>query len=206
MLPALFFYAFATLALISSLLVIFSKNPIYSVLWLIFTFFNAAGLFMLLGAEFLSMMLIIVYVGAVMVLFLFVLMMLDIDFQKIKRQFTINSIFGFLVVGLMFANIALAIFVSSNSVRVISRSDYPIQLAETNTHAIGKILYTDFVLHFQAAGALLFVAMIGSIALTLRHKDWVKRQDAGKQVSRTEEGAVEVVKVGIREGVDDIAY
>jgi NADH-quinone oxidoreductase subunit J len=206
MLPALFFYAFATMALTGSLFVIFSKNPIYSVLWLIFTFFNAAGLFMLLGAEFISMMLIIVYVGAVMVLFLFVLMMLDINFQKIKRQFSINSIFGFLLIGLIFANIALAVFLSSGSVRVISRSDYPTQVAEINSHAIGKILYTDFVLHFQAAGALLFVAMIGSIALTLRHKSWVKRQDAASQSGRNVEESVEVVQVGIREGINDIQY
>jgi NADH-quinone oxidoreductase subunit J len=206
MLPALFFYAFAIMALVSSLLVIFSRNPIYSVLWLIFTFFNAAGLFMLLGAEFLSMMLIIVYVGAVAVLFLFVIMMLDIDFQTIKKQFSVHSILGFTLIILMFANIAMAIFVSSNSVRTISRSDYPISPTDTNTHAIGKILYTDFVLHFQTAGVLLFVAMIGSIVLTLRHKHWVKRQNINKQSTRTLEESVEIVQTGTREGVDGINY
>ena len=206
MLPALFFYGFASMALSGSLLVIFSKNPIYSVLWLIFTFFNAAGLFMLLGAEFLSMMLIIVYVGAVAVLFLFVIMMLDIDFQAAKKQINSNAFIAFGLICIMFANIAMAIFVSSNSVRVISRSDYPISDHMTNTHSIGMVLYTDFILQFQLAGALLFVAMIGSILLTLRHKKWVKRQDLGAQSRRTEEESIEIVQVKIRGGVDGISY
>ena len=206
MLPSLFFYLFAMLTLIGSFCVILSRNPVYSVLWLIFTFFNASGLFMLIGAEFLSMMIIIVYVGAVAVLFLFVIMMLDIDFQNLKSRVFQHGFMGFIVMCLFLANIGIALFISMKEVRVISRSDYPIIAEITNTHAIGKILYTDFILHFQAAGILLLVAMVGSIALTLRHKNWVKRQNSSKQLDRNTDSAIELTKVGFNEGVSDIDY
>ena len=204
MLTVLMFYLFAAAAIIGSVCVIFSKNPVYSVLWLIFTFFNASGLFMLLGAEFLSMMLIIVYVGAVAVLFLFVIMMLDIS--QVKNS--LSSPFAIIIMLLLVGNFAVAFVTSAGSINQISRTNYPIlsndlqRAPVTNSHAIGEVLYTDFILHFQAAGLLLFVAMIGSIALTLRHKNWVLRQN--NQTERKDE--VELVSVKIREGVDGIDY
>ena len=128
------------------------------------------------------------------------------NFQNLKSRVFQHGFIGFIVMCLFMANIGIALFVSMKDVKVISRSDYPVVSEVTNTHAIGKILYTDFILHFQAAGILLLVAMIGSITLTLRHKSWVKRQSASKQLGRKTDSAIELAKVKFNEGVDDINY
>ncbi len=202
-LEAAFFYLFALVAVASALMVISSRNPVHSVLFLILAFFNAAGLFLLAGAEFLALILLIVYVGAVMVLFLFVVMMLDVDFAEFKQGALRYAPIGALV-GLIFAaeliivtgGYVLAPELSSSVARPIP------DLAErTNTAALGDILYTDYIHFFQMAGVVLLVAMVGAIVLTLRHKEGVRRQSISEQVGRTPEASIEVRKVETGKGI-----
>ncbi len=191
MLQALAFYFFSAILVASALMVIAARNPVHSVLFLILSFFNAAGLFVLLGAEFLGMILVVVYVGAVAVLFLFVVMMLDIDFAELKRGSLQYLPFGALIGLVLVAELAMA-----GSVWVLK----PAALAAkahatptvTNTEALGLILYTDYVYYFQIAGLVLLVAMIGAIVLTLRSRPGVRRQNISAQNARTAAMAVDM--------------
>jgi NADH-quinone oxidoreductase subunit J len=196
MLTAVFFYLFATLAIVSAAMVIIAKNPVHAVLFLILTFFNAAGLFILLGAEFLAMLLVIVYVGAVAVLFLFVVMMLDVDFAELKAGFIKNAPVGLLVAGAVLAQL-VALFLATkfgvDAPAVAAAAGGA--AAVTNTEALGRVLYTKYVFFFQASGLLLLVAMIGAIVLTLRQREDVKRQSISAQVARTPATALEIIKV-----------
>ena len=203
MLAALAFYFFAAILIASAIMVIAAKNPVHSVLFLILAFFNAAGLFVLLGAEFLAMILVVVYVGAVAVLFLFVVMMLDIDFAELKRGALQYLPFGVLVGLILVAELVMAgsVWVLKPAARNALASATPPGVS--NTAALGHILYTDYVYYFQIAGMVLLVAMIGAIVLTLRHKVSVKRQDINVQNARTPELAMGVRKVASGQGLQD---
>lgn len=183
------FYLMAAVTLVSALMVIMARNPVHSVLWLILTFFSAAGLFVLIGAEFIAMLLVVVYVGAVAVLFLFVVMMLDVDFVELKDGTLRYWPFAMLV-GVVFA---AEIFLAS-VLGVHSRPDAfdAAPGADTNAEAIGQVMYTDYLLLFQLAGIVLLIAMIGAIVLTLRHRPDVKRQNIAKQTSRRRGDAYEL--------------
>jgi len=201
MLAAIAFYVLAAIAVLSALAVISARNPVHSVLFLILTFFNAAGLFVLLGAEFLAMLLVVVYVGAVAVLFLFVVMMLDVDFTELKKGFVQYLPAGLLVAGaLLFELVLVAGAASSAGGAPISLG--PSEASEvTNAEAIGRVLYTDYLLLFQMAGLILLVAMIGAIVLTLRHRPGVKRQNIADQVGRRRSQAVELKDVRPGQGI-----
>ena len=196
MLTAGFFYLFAVLAIASATMVIVARNPVHAVLFLILTFFNAAGLFILLGAEFLAMLLVIVYVGAVAVLFLFVVMMLDVDFAELRAGFIKNAPVGLLVAGIVLVEL-IALFVSGAAGGLPSSMPAAAPGTETltNTEQIGRVLYTKYVYFFQAAGLVLLVAMVGAIVLTLRHREGVKRQSIAAQNARTPATGLEMVKV-----------
>jgi NADH-quinone oxidoreductase subunit J len=202
---AAFFYLFAGITVASAFMVISSRNPVHSVLFLILAFVNAAGLFVLLGAEFLAMILVVVYVGAVAVLFLFVVMMLDVDFAELRQGFLSYLPLG-ATLGVIFM-VELILVVTTYAVQPggLSRGVLPAAPANAaivdNTRALGLVLYTQYVYYFQAAGMILLVAMIGAIVLTLRHKTSVRRQVIADQVARTQETAVEVKKVPFRQGV-----
>jgi NADH-quinone oxidoreductase subunit J len=201
MVAALFFYLFAAVAVASAVMVISARNPVHSVLFLILCFFNAAGLFVLLGAEFLAMILVVVYVGAVAVLFLFVVMMLDVDFVEL-RQGMLNYLPVGATIGLIVL-VELALVVGSWVIAPASveARGAPMPDGVTNAEALGRILYTDFIFYFQAAGLVLLVAMVGAIVLTLRHKEGVKRQNISEQVARGPATAIEVVKVKPGQGI-----
>jgi NADH-quinone oxidoreductase subunit J len=190
MLQAIAFYLFSAVMIGAALLVIASRNPVHSVLFLILAFFNAAALFVLLGAEFLAMILVVVYVGAVAVLFLFVVMMLDIDFAALRQGFML-----YLPLGAVLALVLVAEFFvvlgawSLGGAHAIAQS---MPAGVSNTQALGRILYTDYVFYFQTAGLILLVAMIGAIVLTLRHRPGVKRQSIRRQVARTPALSVEL--------------
>jgi NADH-quinone oxidoreductase subunit J len=192
---AFFFYLFAVFAVISATLVITAKNPVHAVLFLILTFFNAAGLFVLLGAEFLAMLLVIVYVGAVAVLFLFVVMMLDVDFAELRAGFIKNAPVGLIVGGIVMAELVALFGVYGFELGVGKQLAAVAPEGVSNTKALGLLIYTRYAYFFQGAGLVLLVAMVGAIVLTLRHKEGVKRQSISVQVNRTPEMAVEVVKV-----------
>ena len=196
-----FFYVFAVVLVGSALMVISSRTPVHSVLFLILAFFNAAGLFMLAGAEFLALMLVIVYVGAVAVLFLFVVMMLDIDFAELRQGILQYMPIG-LLVGLVLA-IELLMVAASWVVapETAAGSAIAIDATISNTRALGQVIYTRYVFLFEGAGMVLLVAMIGAIVLTLRHKPGIKRQDISAQVGRTPDMAVENVKVKSGQGL-----
>ncbi|MGY6629067.1 MAG: NADH-quinone oxidoreductase subunit J [Oceanicaulis sp.] len=201
MLPAAAFYILAACAVISAFMVVTARNPVRAVLFLIVTFFSAAGLFVLLGAEFLAMILVIVYVGAVAVLFLFVVMMLDIDFATLKAGSTGYLPLGGLIAIVLAAQLALVGFawVSADGASVHFQAPTP-----EDTHniaALGALIYDRYVLFFQLAGLVLLVAMMGAIVLTLRHRDGVKRQDMHRQVNRTRAEGVEVIDVKRGEGI-----
>ncbi|NNJ75927.1 MAG: NADH-quinone oxidoreductase subunit J [Anderseniella sp.] len=200
---AAFFYLFAAIAIASAVMVIASRNPVHSVLFLILTFFNAAGLFILLGAEFLAMILVVVYVGAVAVLFLFVVMMLDIDFSELREGMLTYAPFGMVVGLILFTELALVLGVWGFSPEAAGALAAPAPAASvtTNTEALGQLLYTRYIYYFQAAGLVLLVAMIGAIVLTLRHKEGVKRQNISDQVARGPATAVEVRKVKPGQGI-----
>ena len=202
-LQALFFYIFAIVAVASAFMVIWSKNPVHSVLFLILTFFNSAGLFLLTGAEFLAMILLVVYIGAVAVLFLFVVMMLDIDFAELRAGAAKYAPIGALVGLIVAAELVFVIGGSQISPDALKAVSMPIPaVAErSNTAALGDVLYTNYVYFFQIAGLVLLVAMIGAIVLTLRHRKNVRRQDITQQVARTPETAVKVVKVKPGQGI-----
>ena len=196
---AIFFYLFAAVAIASAVMVISARNPVHSVLYLILCFFNAAGLFILLGAEFLAMILVVVYVGAVAVLFLFVVMMLDIDFTELRRGM-LNYLPVGGVIGLILL-VELALVLGSWAIDPASVKAAPVTAGVTNTEQLGRILYTQYVYYFQAAGMVLLVAMIGAIVLTLRHKVGVKRQDISAQNARGPATAIEVRKVKSGQGI-----
>ncbi len=200
---ALFFYLFASLAIASAIMVIFARNPVHSVLFLILTFVNAAGLFVLIGAEFLAMILIVVYVGAVAVLFLFVVMMLDIDIAKMREGLLAYVPIGGAIGAILLAEMALVFgaWVISPDAMKAAISPIPTTGGITNTEAIGLLLYTKYIYFFQAAGMVLLVAMVGAIVLTLRHKPNVKRQNITEQVGRTPATSIEVKDVKPGQGL-----
>ena len=201
MLASIAFYVLSVIAVISAFAVISARNPVHSVLFLILTFFTSAGLFVLLGAEFLAMLLVVVYVGAVAVLFLFVVMMLDVDFAELKKGFLSYMPLGALIALALMGELAL---VASAS---MSAQGAPIALGPvetggiTNAEAIGQVLYTDYLLVFQMAGLVLFVAMIGAIVLTLRHRPGVKKQDIAAQVGRKRSEGVELKDIRPGQGL-----
>jgi len=203
---AAFFYLFSGVAIASAFMVIASRNPVYSVLFLILTFVNAAGLFLMMGAEFLAMILVVVYVGAVAVLFLFVVMMLDVDFAELREGFLQLLPVGALI-GVIFLVELIVVVGSWTLDPALIQSPTAAALPQpgemTNTAAIGRVLYTQYFFFFQAAGLILLVAMIGAIVLTLRERVGVKRQDISSQNARTQETAMEVRKVPFRQGVSD---
>ncbi len=200
---AAFFYLFSSVTIASAFMVVASRNPVHSVLFLILAFVNAAGLFLLLGAEFLAMMLIVVYVGAVAVLFLFVVMMLDVDFAEFRQGFLQYLPIGALI-GLIFA-VELLVVVGAWVIdpQIVRAPVAPIPGGLSNTAALGQVLYTQYVYYFQAAGLVLLVAMIGAIVLTLRDRPGVKRQDITEQNARTKQTAMEVRKVASHAGIPE---
>lgn len=195
---AIMFYVFAAITVASGVLVVSARNPVHSVLWLILAFFNSAGLFLLLGAEFLAMILVIVYVGAVAVLFLFVVMMLDINFAELRSGFMRYLPIGALIGFVLLAELILAFghWVIAPGVAALAAAPVPADPAAlTNTRALGNLLYTRYLFAFQAAGVILLVAMIGAIVLTLRERAGVRRQRISEQVGRSRAEAVAIVKV-----------
>ncbi len=202
LIEAVLFYLFGGLTVLSAVAVISARNPVHSVLYLILAFFNTAALFVMLGAEFLAMLLIIVYVGAVMVLFLFVVMMLNINFAEIRKGFLKYLPVG-LVVGIgLLAELAIVFWAKAATPEVFTgATQNPIPADLTNTEALGQIIYTDYIYVFQTAGMILLVAMIGAIVLTHRTREGVRKQNIGRQVSRTAKDAVEVKNVPTGEGI-----
>jgi NADH-quinone oxidoreductase subunit J len=198
---SLFFYLFSAVMIAAAFMVISVRNPVHSVLFLILAFFNAAGLFVLLGAEFLAMILVVVYVGAVAVLFLFVVMMLDVDITEFRQGFLqylpVGASLG-LVVLIEIALVAGAWTIGPVSIANVTT---PMPPGMTNTMALGHVLYTRYAYLFEAAGLILLTAMIGAIVLTLRHKAGVKRQSVALQTTRTPAEAVEIRKVASRQGI-----
>jgi NADH-quinone oxidoreductase subunit J len=202
-LQALAFYLFAGITVASGVMVISARNPVHSVLFLILAFFNAAGLFVLMGAEFLAMILVVVYVGAVAVLFLFVVMMLDINFVELRQGFLQYLPIGALVGIVLLAELIAVLggWVMTPEVELGTSLPIPPPDQVTNTQALGEVLYTKYIYLFQAAGLVLLVAMIGAIVLTLRRRDGVRRQNIGEQVSRPREAAIEIKKVPSGSGI-----
>ncbi|MCG9914947.1 MAG: NADH-quinone oxidoreductase subunit J [Phenylobacterium sp.] len=201
---AIAFYVLATITIGSGLAVVSVKNPVHSVLFLILTFFSAAGLFLLLGAEFLAMLLVVVYVGAVAVLFLFVVMMLDVDFGALKQGFARYAPVGAVVASILaFEMILVATAVATGGAAAGPREPMSALDGYSNTETIGRVLYTDYVYFFQAAGMVLLVAMIGAIVLTLRHKPGVRRQVIADQVARTPESGMRTVQIKPGEGTGE---
>ncbi len=186
LLPAIAFYVLAAATLASGLAVISARNPVHSVLFLIAAFFSAAGLFVMLGAEFLAMILVVVYVGAVAVLFLFVVMMLDVDFVALRQGFARYLPIGGVIAGLLTVEMAIvAADVAAGGAANRFAAPFARAGGATNAEAIGRVLYTDYIYLFQAAGLILLVAMIGAIVLTLKHRPNIKRQSIAAQVART---------------------
>jgi NADH-quinone oxidoreductase subunit J len=196
-----FFYLFSAVMIASAFMVISARNPVHSVLFLILAFVNAAGLFLMLGAEFLAMILIVVYVGAVAVLFLFVIMMLDVDFAELKQGFLQYLPIGLLVgvgVFLELLSVATTWVIGSSSPTHLPTKVTP---GVSNTLALGRVIYTQYAYLFQASGLILLTAMVGAIVLTLRHKQGVKRQVIADQNARNAVNAIEVRKVASRQGI-----
>ncbi|WEJ60335.1 NADH-quinone oxidoreductase subunit J [Devosia sp. FJ2-5-3] len=200
-LPLFFFYLFSAIAVASAFMVISSRNPVHSVLFLILTFVNAAGLFMLAGAEFLSLLLIVVYVGAVAVLFLFVVMMLDVDFAQMRQGMLQYAPVGILVGIVLLLELLLVAGSYVVTPDISGGASLPIDVTMENTRQLGQVLYTRYVFLFQTAAAVLLVAMIGAIVLTLRHKTNVKRQNPVDQVARKASETLKVVKVKSGQGL-----
>ena len=190
MIDALFFYLFAGVMLISGLMVVVSRNPVYSVLFLILAFFNAAGMFVLIGAEFLAMLLVVVYVGAVAVLFLFVVMMLDINFAEMRSGFQKYLPLGLAVGGILVFELITVMYGD-----VFSNARLPIASKIANTTRLGGVIYTKYAFLFQIAGLILLVAMIGAISLTMRKRVGVRRQSIADQINRRPEDVMEVVTI-----------
>ena len=195
------FYMFATVTVASALMVISARNPVHSVLFLILTFFNSAGIFLLLGAEFLALLLVIVYVGAVAVLFLFVVMMLDIDFVELNEGFLQYLPVGALVGLVLLTELIMVLGGSAMAPDMIAGGPKATTDEMSNAEALGLVLYTDYVFFFQTAGAILLVAMVGAIVLTLQKRDNPKRQSVAAQNARRRDESVEVVKVKPGQGL-----
>jgi NADH-quinone oxidoreductase subunit J len=196
---AIFFYLFATITIASAVMVITARNPVHSVLFLILAFVNAAGLFVLLGAEFLAMILIVVYVGAVAVLFLFVVMMLDVDFTELR-----HGILNYLPIGALIGAVLLAellLVVGGWVIAPAARQTVVAAANVTNTEALGLVLYTKYIYFFEASGVILLVSMIGAIVMTLQHKPDVRRQNIAEQVARRRADAIEMVDVKPGQGL-----
>jgi NADH-quinone oxidoreductase subunit J len=200
-LDAIAFYVFSAIAIASGLGVVSSRNPVHSVLFLILAFFSAAGLFVLLGAEFLAMLLIVVYVGAVAVLFLFVVMMLDIDFAKLKAGFLNYLPVGAIVAAGLLVELVLVGLQWKPGPKAARSILSPTPEGVPNAQAIGRILYTDYILLFQLAGIVLFIAMVGAIVLTLRRRPGVRKQSVSKQVGRRRDEGVENIDVKPGQGL-----
>ncbi|MGH1398363.1 MAG: NADH-quinone oxidoreductase subunit J [Alphaproteobacteria bacterium] len=201
LISALAFYLFAGILVLSALLVITARNPVHSVLFLILGFFNSAGLFVLLGAEFVGMIMVIVYVGAVAVLFLFVVMMLDIDFANLRKGAMQYVPIGILIGAVLLSELVVvygAWQFDANALKNLAAPQVP---EVSNTEGLGRVLYTDYVLAFQIAGLILFVAMIGAIVLTHRRRPGVRRQNVGDQHARKPEDVLEMQKVTTGTGV-----
>ena len=199
MIASIAFYLFAALTILPALAVIFARNPVHSVLWLILAFFNAAGLMLLLGAEFIAMLVVIVYVGAVAVLFLFVVMMLDIDFASLRSGFTRNLPFGILIALVLLFEIVVADHAwhagPTLSGQAIAKTTQP------NIVALGQLLYSRYLFPFEIAGLILLVAMIGAIVLTQRNRRDTRPQNMSRQVARRPEDAVRNANPGVGEGM-----
>ena len=202
MIATLTFYLFAFVLILSALLVITAKNPVHSVLFLILAFFNAAGLFVLLGAEFVAFILAIVYVGAVAVLFLFVVMMLDISFADLRRDSMQYIPLGLVIGAVLMVEMAVMMFAWQSAETVSANIAAPKPDGISNTHALGQVLYTHYVLPFQVSGLVLLVAMIGAIVLTLRVRGGVRRQKISDQVSIRREDVVTIQKVQTGQGIE----
>jgi NADH-quinone oxidoreductase subunit J len=202
--PAIFFYLFAAVCVASAFMVIAARNPVHSVLFLILAFVNAAGLFVLMGAEFLAMILVVVYVGAVAVLFLFVVMMLDVDFAQLRQGFLQYLPFGMVIGGIFLAELLFIVGAWTIGPNVPTAIVSPIPPLDqiSNTEAIGLVLYTRYVYFFELAGLVLLVAMVGAIVLTLHHRVRVRRQNIAAQVARTPKTAIEIRTVRPGQGVD----
>jgi len=202
-LQAIFFYLYAAVCVASAIMVIAARNPVHSVLFLILAFVNAAGLFVLMGAEFLAMILIVVYVGAVAVLFLFVVMMLDVDFAELRQGFLNYLPIGGVVGAVLLAELLFVVgaWVIQPGVPKAITAPIPPASDISNTQALGLVLYTRYVYFFEAAGVILLVAMIGAIVLTLQHKPDVKRQNIAAQLARRRSTSIEIVKVKSGQGL-----
>jgi len=202
MLQGIAFYLLSAVAVLGGLMVVTARNPVHSVLWLILSFFSSAGLFVLLGAEFLAMLLVVVYVGAVAVLFLFVVMMLDVDFVKLREGYARYLPLAMIVAGVLLAEmVMISLVVANGGAAANSAGPVAATVDQTNVEAIGRVLYTDYVYIFQAAGIVLLIAMIGAIVLTLRHKPNIKRQNVARQVGRDAKTAMEVKSVPTGAGI-----
>ena len=199
MITILAFYLFATLMVTSALLVIFARNPVHSVLWLIVAFFNAAGLMLLLGAEFIAMLLVIVYVGAVAVLFLFIVMMLDVDFAALRSGFSRNLPFGLLLALVLLAEMIIA--VAAWKAGPVTAGVTPPVVNQPNIVALGELLYSRFLMPFEIAGLILLVAMIGAIVLTHRSRPGVRGQNIRRQIDRVPGEAVKNMQPEVGEGM-----
>lgn len=203
MIAGIAFYLLAAVTVVSALLVVTARNPVHSVLWLILSFFSAAGLFVLLGAEFLAMLLVVVYVGAVAVLFLFVVMMLDVDFVKLREGFAKYFPLAAIVAAILLAEmIVITVTVATGGAAADAVGPAVATADRTNIEAIGRVLYTDYVYFFQAAGIVLLIAMIGAITLTLRHKPGIKRQQVATQVGRDAKKAMELKSIETGSGLN----
>ena len=203
-LQAIAFYLLATVTVVAALGVVSARNPVHSVLFLILSFFSAAGLFVLMGAEFLAMLLVVVYVGAVAVLFLFVVMMLDIDFAALRQGFARYAPMGALFAGgLVFEMLLVSGAVASKGAAALNDEPLASTAGYTNVESIGRVLYTDYLYFFQAAGLVLLVAMIGAIVLTLRHKPGVRRQVIADQVARGPKTGMRIVQIKPGEGISE---
>ncbi len=200
MITILAFYLFATLTVTSALLVIFARNPVHSVLWLIVAFFNAAGLMLILGAEFIAMLLVIVYVGAVAVLFLFIVMMLDVDFAALRSGFTRNLPFGLLLALVLLAEMVIAVAAWQAGPVAAGVAPTTANL-QPNVVAIGELMYTRFLLPFELAGLILLVAMIGAIVLTHRSRGDSRGQNISRQIDRVPDEAVKNMQPAVGEGM-----
>ena len=204
MIQAIAFYLFAAVVIVSGALTISSRNPVHSVMWLILAFFNAAGLMILVGAEFIAMLLVIVYVGAVAVLFLFVVMMLDVDFAQLRQGFQQYLPVGAMIGAVFLIELLLVVGSWTIDPGLVQAPLGNVAVGEhtSNTVILGRVLYTEYVYFFQIAGLILLVAMIGAIVLTLRDRPGVKRQNIALQNARTQGDAVETRKVPSRQGVE----
>jgi len=198
MIAVIAFYFFAAMTIASAVLVIFARNPVHSVLWLILAFFNAAGLMLMTGAEFIALLLVIVYVGAVAVLFLFVVMMLDIDFARLRSGFTKNLPFGLLIALVLLAEIIVAANARGAGPIIAAK---PPEAAQPNIVALGEAMYSRFLFPFEIAGLILLVAMIGAIVLTHRSRGDVRGQKVSKQVDRRPQDAVQNKQPAVGQGV-----